>query len=125
MSKEIKRKRIPQEISDEKILKKKIKKELLKLSYCPSHFGAIYLVDTIYLIHKNDFFIKNLTKHIYPILCEKYHTNISAIKTDIFEAILQSYYNCDEELLNNYLQRKLLSKPYTKDIIQAVLDNIT
>lgn len=112
-------------ILDEKILKKKIRKELLKISFNPSHLGTNYLIDTIYLIYKNDFFITNLNKYIYPSLCKKYHTNISAIKTNIFGAIFQSYYNCNEDILNNYLNTKLFRKPYTKEIIQAVLDKIT
>lgn len=110
--------------SSEKIIKEKISKELLKISYNPSHLGTHYLIETIYLIYQNTFLITNLEKNIYTILSQKYNTNSKTIKVDIFEAINQSYYNCDEKTLNNYLHRKLTQKPFTKDIIQAVLENI-
>lgn len=111
-------------ITEHKILKKKIKKDLSKIGYNHSHFGTMYLVDAILLIYNNDSLITNLNKFIYPTLCKKYNTNITAIKTNIFDAILESYYNCDEQILNNYLHMKLTRKPYTKEIIQAVLDNL-
>lgn len=106
-------------------IKKQITNELVNLSFNTSYIGTQYLIETIFYSYIDKSLIENLNKNIYPILIQKYNTNLSNIKSDIFQAIIQSYYSCDEKYLNSYLNRVLLSKPKTKDIILGVLEHMT
>lgn len=107
-------------------LKCKINKELNYLNYNLAHVGTHYLCDCIYEIYiyhnKNTF---NLSKNIYPIIAKKNNTNVTNIKCNIFQASVNSYYECDENRMQNYFGKKFYSKPKTKDIIYTVLEHIT
>lgn len=111
-------------ISDFKEIKSKISNELKHLHYNFSHLGTQYLCEAILLSYVNKKYINNLSKHVYPLLAKKYSTSPVNIKCNIFNATLNSYYECDEIVLQKYLNRKFISKPTTKDIILAVCDHI-
>lgn len=112
-------------MSKKDLIRKQIMKELINISCNPSHFGTHFWVDAIYSVYENNFLITNLDKYIYSMLSVKYNTNNTAVKLNIYNAILQSYNNCEEQVLENYLHRKIIEKPSTKEIIQAVLENLT
>lgn len=108
----------------ELIIKEKINIELNKLNFNFSYVGTKYLSECIYELYKRELSSFNLSKDIYPIIARKYSTSHTNIKCNIFQATLNSYYDCEQYKLEKYFGRYFLSKPKTKDIIYKVLENI-
>lgn len=105
-------------------LKNKIAHELEYLCYNFSHIGTQQLLECIYLSLNNSYYINNLSKTIYPILAHKFFTTSNTIKCNIFKATENSYYECEEEKLKKYFNKKFISKPKTKDVILAISKHI-
>lgn len=102
----------------------KINKELDKLNYNFSYIGTQYLSECIYEIYINNILSFNLSKDIYPIIAKKHSTNVNNIKCNIFQATLNSYYDCEQNKLEHYFKRYFYEKPKTKDIIYTILKYI-
>lgn len=109
---------------EESLIKEKINKELNKLNYNFSYIGTKYLSECIYELYKRNISSFNLSKDIYPLIAKKYSTSNTNIKCNIFQATLNSYYDCEQNKLEKYFGRHFYSKPQTKDIIYKILENI-
>lgn len=105
----------------EKTLRSRIKEELKNLKYNYSYKGTKYLEECIYLFHKNGYEKDNLSRDIYPIIAKKYNAKIQTVKCDILQASASSYYECEQEKMEEYFGLELTSKPKTKDIIFTVM----
>lgn len=103
-------------------LKKIIENELIYLHYNPAYKGFNYLVETILILNNLDDY--NLSKHIYPIVAEKFNTIPENVKYNIRNATEAMYYDCPLETLSAYLGFDISNKPGTKNIIFAVENNI-
>ena len=109
----------------EKRIKNKIKVELKKIEFTLSYNGTMYLIDIIYIYYTLKMYHNfNLEKDIYPILVEKYETSSNNIKNNIENAIEKMFFDCDEEILEVYIDDYDYSKPKPKMIIRAVLKRI-
>lgn len=103
----------------------KIKKELKSINYNFKYTGTIYILESIKLID----YLKlsenfKLEKDIYPIIANKFGTDINNIKSSIVYATDKMYYDCDEGKLKDYLNLEWMLKPGPKDVIKAVLKRI-
>ncbi len=108
----------------EKKIRQKIKNELNNLNYNYSYKGTKYLEDSIYLLYKRGYENDNLSKDIYPIIAKKYNTKIDTVKCNILQASNNSYYECEQEVMEKYFGFQLSMKPKTKDIMFAVMRKI-
>lgn len=109
----------------EKRIKNKIKVELKKLEFKHSYNGTNYLIETIYILYTLKMYYNfNLEKDIYPIVVKKYGTSSNNIKNNIENAIEKMFYDCDEKILEDYIDDYDFSKPKPKMIIRAVLKRI-
>lgn len=106
------------------IVLNKIENELTKLNFNFSHIGTNYLIECILILHKKNSIRFNLSKEIYPILAEKYDTNVNTIKCDILHSTVYSYYESEENFLSSYYRLYPLSKPKTKYIISTILSKL-
>lgn len=98
--------------------------ELEKLAFNLSHHGTKYLCECISLIYPFQSDNIDFQNKIYPIIAQKYHTNITNIKCSIYQANKISYSYCDKQILSNYFGRKIVKKPTTKEIIDAIISHI-
>lgn len=109
----------------EALIKEKIKQELKKINFNFAHAGTRYLLECIYLIKiiklEN---IDNFHKDIYSKLSIKYNKTTNAIYGNIKQAINEMFYNCNENVLNEYLGYKSIGKPKPKEIMITVLEKI-
>lgn len=109
----------------EKRIKNKIKVELKKMEFKQSYNGTNYLIETIYILYTLKMYYNfNLEKDIYPIIVKKYGTSSNNIKNNIENSIEKMFYDCDERILENYIDDYDFSKPKPKMIIRAVLKRI-
>ncbi len=105
-------------------IKNTINKELGFLKFNSSHKGTVYLCETIYEIYLQKNINVKLNTNIYPIIAKEHNTTVTNIKIAIFRAILNSYYDCEEEKLSTYIDKKIVDKPTTLEIIRAILKHI-
>lgn len=109
----------------EKEIKKKICEELKKLKYNFSYIGTQYLVEAIYILYvlkkKHNC---NFEKEIYPLIEENYENSANNVKCSIVYATDKMFYDCDENLLQNYIGEFYYSKPGPKTIAFAVIKKI-
>ena len=112
------------EEKEKAIIKSKIYNELQNLNYNFSYIGTQYLIECIFILYNYNNPSINLSKDVYPRIAKKYLTSTNTIKVDIFQAILNSYYDCEQSKLEKYFNRYFYSKPKTKDIIYKVLEKI-
>lgn len=103
-------------------LKQNIISILNSLAFAASHYGTIYLIDLICEINRNPSLILNLTKNAYPLLANRYKTSINNIKCNIFQSINNAYFNCSQEIYDNFFGYKVIEKPKTIDLIKKVLE---
>lgn len=83
------------------------------------------MLETIYILYTlNMCFNFNLEKDVYPIIANKYGTFSHNIKNDISNAIEKMYYDCDEKILEDYIDDYDFSKPKPKMVIRAILKRI-
>lgn len=116
---------IKENMSKENIIKNRIKRELRKLNYNFNHVGTHYIIESVFIIHINEFYNVNLNKKIYPILAKKYNKPINTIKGDITQATKIMYYECNEKILKNYFgYLDSISKPTVKEVITTINDKI-
>lgn len=110
----------------EEIIKEVIRNELSKIEYDFDCSGTNYILEAIYVIcilEKNEKF--NLTKEIYPIIERKHNITENNIKVSIKYATDKMYFECKEEVLKKYMNRKKFTKsPRPKNIIKSVLEKI-
>lgn len=109
-----------------KIIKEKINKLLHDLNFNFSYVGTKYLSDCIYetyYLYKHH--TVNLQKDVYPIIAKKYNKSVSNIKSCIFKSINLMYYDCEEEILKNFLKLNILiSNPKPKDFIIEIIEKL-
>lgn len=109
----------------EKRIKYKIKLELEKLNFNFSYIGTKYLFEAIYILYTLKLYYNfKLEKDIYPIIATKYSTSSHNIKNNIINATDKMYYDCEEEILESYIDEYIFSKPGPKNIIRAILKRI-
>ena len=117
--------RIIEEKKIENCIRYKIKDELSKLYYNTSYNGTKYIYETIYQLYlRKNLDCYNLNKSIYPILADKYNTNVNNIHTNIKQATKSMYYDCPEDILKKYFNFDKVKKPKEKQVITTILNNI-
>lgn len=85
----------------------------------------MYLIDIIYILYTSKIYYNfNLEKDIYPIIAKKYSTSSNNIKNNIENAIEKMFFDCDEKILENYIDEYDFSKPKLKMIIRSVLKKL-
>lgn len=112
---------------NEKVVKNKIEKELMKISYNFSYKGTEYLVETIYILYKSfnkSAYERNFEYEIYPIVAQKYNTSTNNVKCNIRNATDKMFYDCDEKVLREYLSDYEFSKPGAKRIALKILERL-
>lgn len=83
------------------------------------------MIEVIYILYTLKMYYNfNLEKDIYPIIVKKYGTSSNNIKNNIENAIEKMFYDCDEKILEDYIDDYDFSKPKSKMIIRAVLKRI-
>lgn len=102
-------------------LKKQINIELNALHYNLSHNGTRYLSEAILQVYLKGEDKDNLTKDIYPIIAQKYHTTVNNVKTSILQASNYSFYECTNDEILMYFKFHSVSKPNTKTIIFTII----
>lgn len=106
--------------------RERITQELRKLRFNLSHKGTNYLIEAIEIINscRNQNFISNLEKNIYPIIAAKYKKSIYNIKSNILKAINYMYKECEIDVLKEYFCFDIDRKPTPKLIIFTIHDKI-
>lgn len=100
-------------------------KELKKMHYNFSYIGTRYLIESLLLLYNNSNWENiKLEKEIYPIISKKHKKTVNNIKTNILHATDLMYYDCEEDILNNYLGIYDNSKPTPKSVISAIMNNL-
>lgn len=116
----------------EKIIRNAITKEIKGLSHNFNFVGTKYLIDSIYLLYSLKMYYKfSLESDVYPAIANKYCDTANTIKGAIVYATDKMFYDCDEKILQDYLDEDIFcegniidSKPGPKKIIRAVLKRI-
>lgn len=110
-------------IMDEVSVETKIDEELRKLKYNNQYRGTQYLKYTIYILYKmNNDGCCDLKSKIYPIVAQKYNSNVNNVKCDIRNATDKMYYDCEQTIVTNYIGCNM--KPTPKIIIKKILKEI-
>lgn len=114
------------QFSDKNLLIQKINEELHKLNFNFSYIGTRYLSECIYIVsYLDDKYNIVLQKDVYPIIAKKYNKTISNIKSNINKATIHMYYDCDEEVLKNFLGIDVSNyNPKPKEIIMNIIEKI-
>ena len=123
---------IIREIADNKAttrqndVKSKIYNELGKLKYNFSYIGTKYMAEAIYEIYSKNYIYYggNLNKNVYPIIAQRYHTNINTVKCNITAATKIMTEKCPKELIENYLFCDETEKPKVKEIMYKVVNKL-
>lgn len=103
----------------------KIIQELQYLNYNLKYNGTRYLAETILELHnKKEFFYDNLSRNIYPVIAKKYQKTVNNIKCNITQATKIMYYDCNQDILDNYFGINYNSQPKVKEVIFQVLNKI-
>lgn len=112
---------------NKKAIVNKIKVELQKLHFKLSYKGTQYLISCVYytfLLGDKDKF--NLFKDIFPIVAKEYNKSVDCIYASIKTAIKSMFYDCNEEILKEYLNCYEINKsPKPKEVICQILENIS
>ena len=98
--------------------------ELSYLKFNMSYKGTKYLAECIYLLYNRELSKVNLSKEIYPILGKKYNTNSINIKCNIFQACNNSYFECEQDILEKYFNLPICAKPKTMELIIEIIRHI-
>ncbi len=110
--------------SDEIMVKARISRELKKLRYNFSNIGTEYILESIYIVYKNKIYNLNLSKHVYPILSEKYKKSINTIRCNITTATRIMYCECEERFIMEYFGYLDPDKPEVKEVITTIFEKI-
>lgn len=115
--------------NEKKTIKEKINYELHKINFNFNYIGTTYLSDCIFICstlikNTNEINVINLTKEVFPIIANKYKTEINNVKTNINRSTTNMYYDCNEQYLNKYCNSQFDSKPSLKILICAILNKI-
>lgn len=112
-------------LNNEKIIKNKIIKELVKLNYNFNLSGTGYLIEAIYLLYRLEkYYNFRLEKDVYPVVANMHGDSANNIKFNIVYATDSMFYDCEEEILIEYIGSYEISKPGPKKIIRAVLKRL-
>lgn len=111
-------------VNKEMQIRNDIKKELNYLHYNYSHKGTRYLEECIYQLYIKGEDNDNLSKDIYPLIAEKYRTNVNAVKCNINKANNSSYFECEEARMEEYFGFSVQTRPTTKEIIYAIMNKL-
>lgn len=114
-------------IENRRNIREDIKNELKYLGYSPNYYGTKYLIDTIYILYKNDNYGEynyNLKKIVYPVLSKKYGKKAQNIKCNIVNSTNIMICECEENKLLEYLGYFDYVKPSPKRIIEAVINKL-
>lgn len=114
-----------QDKKENELLKVKIIDELQKINYNISYVGTRYIADIInIIIEKNKTTDFNLKKDIIPILCKKYNKTPSNIKMNVKHATENMFFDCKQEVLNNYFGFNIIEKPKPKMVITTIINKL-
>ena len=105
------------------ILRKRITEEIMKLDFELGNIGVQYVIETIFLIKKNEK-LYNLEREVYPKVAEKFGVTAQQVKWNINSCINVMYRNCDSEILKSYFCYDSGRRPTPKIIIFTILRNI-
>lgn len=112
-------------LNNEKIIKNKIVKELVKLNYNFNLSGTDYLIEAIYLLYSSKMYYNfSLEKDVYPVIANMNGDFANNIKFNIVYATDSMFYDCEEEILMKYIGSYENSKSGPKKIIRAVLKRL-
>lgn len=110
---------------NENLIKIEINNELKKLHYNFSYNGTRYISEIIYEIYsKNDIYLDNLKKYIYPVIAKRHNTNINNIHCNIKQSTKCMYFDCPETKLKEYFNLSKTKKPKEKLVITTILNKI-
>lgn len=111
---------------NDKMINKRIEKEIQHLGYNMTHNGTIYLFEAIKLLANNQELVEtnNLNKDIYPILAKKYNKTVHNIKCNINKATEYMYYECEDRVIKEYFRFQDNKKPTPKLIISTIYSKI-
>lgn len=111
---------------EEEAYRKKITTELKALNFNLTHNGTNYLRESIEIINscRNQEFISNLEKNIYPIIAAKHQKSVHTIKSNILKAINYMYRECEISKLKEYFYFGIDKKPTPKLIIFTIYNRI-
>ena len=107
-----------------KIIKKKIKKELEYLGYKPSHLGTIYLSEIIFMMYSSQF-EGSLQKIIYPRIGKLHKKSTNTIKCNVINATALMYCECPEEKFMNYFGKFTSARFGPKTVIYTILNKLS
>jgi hypothetical protein len=106
-------------------LRLKIANELSYLGFKSYHKGTGFIIESIFIVYQQEAHLcDNFEKNIYPIVAERFNTNISNVKSDIIKSINSMYAECEQHKLQKYFHFSTDFRPTTKMIIYTIISNI-
>jgi DNA integrity scanning protein DisA with diadenylate cyclase activity len=106
-------------------LRLKIANELSYLGFKSYHKGTGFIIESIFIVYQQEAHLcDNFEKNIYPIVAERFNTNISNVKSNIIKSINSMYAECEQQKLQKYFHFSADFKPTTKMIIYTIISNI-
>ncbi len=107
------------------IIRNEITNYLKYLNYNSSHFGTMYLVETIFeMYYKKDYLGNDIKNNIYSILAKRYNKSINTIYGDIKQATINMYKKCDEKIIIDFFEFKKYRKPKITEVIFRILNKL-
>lgn len=107
------------------VVRSKISNYLVYLNYNLSHFGTMYLIETIFEIYyKKDYLGDDIKNNIYSVLAKRYNKSINTIYTDIKQATASMYEKRNEKILVDFFKLKECRKPKVTQVIFTILNKL-
>lgn len=108
-------------------LKEKITKILHELGIPSSIKGYTYIKDSISMVYNGEVQMGEITKGLYPIIAEKYHSSIACIEKDIRHAIEVGFNRANTEYIEEIFGYSMdinKAKPTNSEFIITVAENL-
>ena len=107
------------------VVRSKISNYLVYLNYNLSHFGTMYLIETIFEIYyKKDYLGDDIKNNIYSVLAKRYNKSINTIYTDIKQATASMYEKRNEKILVDFFKLKECRKTKVTQVIFTILNKL-
>jgi len=114
-------------VENDSNIRKRTNQLLYNLHFNFNHLGTKYLSDCICkaFISPDKYNIV-LQTDLYPDIAKKYNKSPHNIKSNIIKSLNSMYYECDENVLKNFLHKDSVSSaPTVKDFIIAAIENLS
>lgn len=110
-------------------LETKIIEILHRLGISPLLLGYSYLKEAIKLSYKdNTYYLKNITKRLYPDIAKKFKTILSRVERAIRHTIECAYKNGDDKFMNelcSYITNNKSGKMSNGNFIAIIVEKIS